>query len=115
MKPISISEQMMFTTVRLQAENSCGTGFFYDFKYGDKIVPTIITNKHVVNNHTTEKVSFSLHLMTKEGESTENTNVTFSTEWHFHSSHDLCYCYINPLLEKVRELTGKNVFYIPIT
>mgnify|MGYP005884666701 CR=1 FL=1 len=50
MKPISISEQMMFNTVRLQAGSSFGTGFFYDFKIDDKIYPTIITNKHVVNN-----------------------------------------------------------------
>lgn len=115
MKPISISEQMMFTTVRLTAGSSCGTGFFYNFIYGDKYVPTIITNKHVVNNNPIEMVSFALHLMSEEGEPIENKNITLSTEWHFHSTHDLCFCYINSVLDKVREITGKSVFYIPIT
>jgi len=115
MKPISISEQMMFTTVRLTAGSSCGTGFFYHFVYGDKYVPTIITNKHVVNNNPTETVSFALHLMTEEGNPIENNKITLSTEWHFHSSYDLCFCFINSVLDKVKERTGKSVFYIPIT
>jgi len=115
MKPISISEQMMFTTVRLTAGSSCGTGFFYHFVYGDKYVPTIITNKHVVNNNPTETVSFALHLMTEEGNPIENNKITLSTEWHFHSSYNLCFCFINSVLDKVKERTGKSVFYIPIT
>ena len=50
MKPISISERMMFNTVRLVAsDRSSGTGYFYNFMIDNKIVPVIITNKHVVN------------------------------------------------------------------
>ena len=72
MKPISISEQMMFNTVRLQAGSSFGTGFFYDFKIDDKIYPTIITNKHVVNNKEIEVISFHLHLSDGDKGSDEN-------------------------------------------
>lgn len=44
MKPVSISEKMMFNTVRLVASNgSSGTGYFYNFKIDDAIVPVIIT------------------------------------------------------------------------
>ena len=50
MKPESISEQLMFNTVRLETESGMGTGFFYNFKVGENIYPTIITNKHVVNH-----------------------------------------------------------------
>ena len=50
MKPESISEKLMFNTVRLETELGMGTGFFYNFKVGENIYPTIITNKHVVNH-----------------------------------------------------------------
>ncbi|WP_373130965.1 hypothetical protein [Ruminococcus sp. Marseille-P328] len=32
MKPESISEKLMFNTVRLETELGMGTGFFYNFK-----------------------------------------------------------------------------------
>ena len=36
MKPESISEKLMFNTVRLETETGMGTGFFYNFKVGEK-------------------------------------------------------------------------------
>ena len=42
MKPESISEKMMFNTVRLETESGMGTGFFYNFQVGDATYPTII-------------------------------------------------------------------------
>lgn len=112
MKPISISEQLMFNTVRLQAGSSFGTGFFYNFKIDNKIYPTIITNKHVVNYKETEIVSFHLHLSDGNGGSDANFKVTIQTKWYFHSSKDLCFCFINPVFKKVKMETGKDVFYI---
>ncbi len=54
-QPKGITEQLMFSTIRLEAKNgSCGTGFFYNFKTGNNIVPVIVTNKHVVNNNPDE-------------------------------------------------------------
>ena len=114
MKPITLSEQLMFNTVRLQAGNSYGTGFFYNFNVNDHIYPTIITNKHVVNYKENEIVSFYLHLSDENGEANGNYKVTLQTNWFFHSSKDLCFCFINPLFESVKEKTGKNVFYISI-
>ena len=35
MKPESISEQMMFNTVRLETAFGTGTGFFYNFVVGE--------------------------------------------------------------------------------
>ena len=55
MKPESISEKMMYNTVRLETESGMGTGFFYNFHVGDATYPTIITNKHVVNYKQDEK------------------------------------------------------------
>ena len=43
MKPISISERMMFNTVRLVAsDSSSGTGYFYNFMIDNKIVPVLL-------------------------------------------------------------------------
>lgn len=113
MEPKTISEQLMFNTIKLVASNgSSGTGFFYNFKVNDKFYPTIITNKHVVNNNENETMTFYLHLKTGENSSDENYEVTLNTRWIFHSTKDLCFCFINPLLEEVERITGKKVFYI---
>ena len=59
MKPQTISEQLLFNTVKLLAsDGSSGTGFFYNFDVNGKIYPTIITNKHVVNYNSTETMTF---------------------------------------------------------
>ena len=60
MKPESISEKMMYNTVRLETESGMGTGFFYNFHVGDATYPTIITNKHVVNYKQDEKTTFRI-------------------------------------------------------
>ena len=113
MKPTSISEQLMFNTVKLVASNGAsGTGFFYNFNIDNKIYPTIITNKHVVNHNPTETMTFFLHLKTGEMSSNENYQVTYKTNWIFHSTQDLCFCFIYPVFQEVKKKTGKDVFYI---
>lgn len=115
MKPISISERMMFNTVRLVAsDSSSGTGYFYNFMIDNKIVPVIITNKHVVNYNTNETMTFYLHLRNGENESNESYQVTLTLNWIFHSKKDLCFCFVNPVFEFVKKQTGKDVFYIAI-
>ena len=54
----SVAEHMFFSTMRIEAFNSgpnpfssVGTGFYYAHKTDDnKIIPFVVTNKHVVNN-----------------------------------------------------------------
>lgn len=115
MKPVSISENLMFNTVRLVAQSGAsGTGFFYNFNLDNKVVPVIITNKHVVNNNANETMIFYLHLKNGDNESSENYKITYTTKWFFHSSKDLCFCFVNPVFEFVKKQTGKDVFYRPI-
>lgn len=115
MKPISISERMMFNTVRLVAsDRSSGTGYFYNFVIDNKIVPVSITNKHVVNYNSNETMTFYLHLRNGENESNESYQVTLTLNWIFHSKKDLCFCFVNPVFEFVKKQTGKDVFYIAI-
>lgn len=113
MNPISVSEQMLYNTVRLQTlDGSSGTGFFFNFNIDDKIVPILITNKHVINYNQNETMRFLLHLKDGDEASDENFDVRYSTKWYFHSTQDICFCFVNPLFEEVKRLTGKDVYYI---
>jgi len=102
----------MFNTVKLTTISGSGTGFFYNFSANGKTYPTIITNKHVVNNNPNETVTFFVHLKTGEFSSNENYRVTYEANWIFHSSKDLCFCPALPVFEEVRKKIGKDVFYI---
>jgi len=46
----------------------------------------------------------------KKGEY-DNVTITLSTEWHFHPSQDLCFCFANPLFESIQKNLGKSVVY----
>lgn len=113
MKPISISEQMLYHTVRLEtSDGSSGTGFFFNFNIYNNICPILITNKHVVNYNPNETMKFLLHLKDGDEASDENFEVTFTTQWIFHSTQDICFCFVNPLFEEVKKQTGKDVYYV---
>ena len=112
MKPISVSEKMLYNTVRLETRKGRGTGSFFNFKIDESIIPVIITNKHVVNHNENEEVTFFLHTKDESGEPSGNIKITYCTKWYFHKSQDLCFCFINPLIEKIKDELGKDVFYI---
>lgn len=65
---IEVSPKKFVTnsTVRIQATNhlgnlSVGTGFFYDIDMGgDRFIPTIVTNKHVISNAVEIRFFFSI-------------------------------------------------------
>lgn len=116
MNPQTISEKMLYSTIRLIASNgSTGTGFFFMFEFDGKVIPVIVTNKHVINYNENENTTFILH--TKLGENVENENlkITFSTKWLFHESKDLCFCFANPLFDQIKNQMGKEVYYVPVT
>ena len=111
MKPIGITEQLMFTTVRLAADNgSYGTGYFYNFQIDKKNIPVIVTNKHVVNNNPDETMTFLVHLTSNGEEEDGNYAVRLSTHWLFHPTKDMCLTYCASLNEEIPKLTGKHVF-----
>lgn len=112
MKPETISEKMMYNTVRLVTNNGCGTGSFFSFKIGEHIVPVIITNKHVINYDCKERTTFFLHTADKNNEPNGNIEITYETNWIFHKNKDICYCYANPLFEKVMQNFGKRIYMI---
>lgn len=107
---------MLYSTVRLIATNgSTGTGFFFHFNIDNKNIPVILTNKHVVNNNRTESVKFLLHLKNGDLPSEEKIEINFRTEWYFYPNQDLCFCFLAPLLQQIKDQKKKDIFYIPIT
>ena len=91
MKPQSVSEQMMYTTIRIETRTGCGTGSYFDYQFGNMTVPVIITNKHVVNNNQTESVILYLHTKDENGNPSGNLKIQYSTNWVFHKDKDLCF------------------------
>lgn len=70
--PLTLAEQLMHTTVRLECSlhggnTSTGTGFFFSFKIDEQThIPVIVTNKHVINNSV--RGTFVLTISDKKGE-----------------------------------------------
>lgn len=119
---MSITEQLAFSTVRINIEYNDGTtgvstGFFFILKErGDDYVPVIVTNKHVVLNATrgefflTVKGPDGMPIMGK----TQRVVVeNFQDAWVLHPdpSVDLAVMPIAPLVRKAEE-NGTSLFYL---
>lgn len=116
MKPVSPSEKLLFSTVRISSGIGVGTGFFFNFSIDGKIVPAIITNKHVVDNKKETDVVFSVHLSAGNNQSKESKTVSLTTDWIFHPDPkiDLCCNLTDKLYSTVRKQTGRKVFCYPL-
>lgn len=101
----------MFNTIRLVSANgSVGTGSFFSFKFDEREVSVIITNRHIVKNNPTEPMTFMLHIANESQEPTENFSVRYTAHWYLHESHDLCFCYANPLFSEILSTYDKKVY-----
>lgn len=111
-------------TTRIECEfadgkRSTGTGFFMNLCVsGDKAVPVLATNRHVVMGAQTGTFWLTLK---KAGENLPNIGShhsfqlpAFSSHWFFHPSLDLAVMPINPLVEQGRS-TGHDYFFAPLS
>ena len=120
--PVSITEQLLFTTVRIIAEEESGsegvgTGFFFDATVDQtRILPLIVTNKHVVQNARTGR--FQLHeaddsgpQLRPLGRSFEIQLSNFESYWvgHPDASVDLCAMPFEPIRVQA-EASGRRIF-----
>ena len=68
--PQTITDQLMYCTVRIETDQGVGTGFRFDFPLGDpsekKTVPCLVTNKHVVKGATEAKFHFHGTIVTSD-------------------------------------------------
>ena len=119
-EPITDTEKLMFSTVRLTCPSNgvTGTGFFVEFVINDVGVVVLVTNKHVINYNPNEMVTFRLHLTNPKDchkSIEELVDITLQNGWIFHSYQDLCFMYANSLIKEVYNKTQKSVFLAPIS
>ncbi len=121
-KPTTISEKLLFSTVRIafqlsSGEQGTGTGFFFNFLVDEQThIPAIITNKHVVAGAVTG--SFQLHELDKTTEEPQPSGDFFTVglddfenQWipHPDKDVDLCAMLFKPLRSEA-EIQGKSIF-----
>lgn len=118
---LSLSEQLAYVTIRIECEvdkqgTSVGTGYFFNFRFdGDITIPTIVTNRHVVNNST--RGIFRLTKANSQGEPVigqfEHIEFgQFNQLWisHPNDTVDLCIMPIAPLFQSAEE-KGLKFFF----
>lgn len=100
-QPNSVTEQMMFVTLRIVGLNKegkplqFGTGFLFNFTAGEKTLPVLVTNKHVVEGCAATGVVIHTRSET-ENVPSGNTSVTLEAQlgngWipHPNAATDLC-------------------------
>jgi V8-like Glu-specific endopeptidase len=123
---MSITEELMYSTVRIECESAdnaicTGTGYFFLFKYdGERSIPVVITNKHVVEGMEKGTLIFTKANIGTNGKEPDDTNHVrlsldkFESYWIRHPDEtvDLCAMTLVPFLEIAKE-QGINIFYSP--
>jgi hypothetical protein len=107
-EPITVTEQMMYSTARIVGMNAAGasfktgTGFFYMLPVTSGEVPILVTNKHVVDGVT--HADFVIHTNSTGGNKPDGKVRARSAfaEWAYHPSPkiDLCALPVGPLMNK---------------
>jgi hypothetical protein len=121
MNALSILEQLCFSTTRIETENAAGgkftgTGFFFNLQIEDKIVPIVITNKHVIQG-----MNKGMFKLTKSDTNnnpihsshfTVSFNTDFEKMWMLHpeAEVDLCILPFNQLVVAAKQM-GHSLFY----
>lgn len=122
---LSISEELAFTTVRIECEDttgaiSTGTGFIFRFADdGEQQIPAIVTNKHVIEGASIGR--FHMTLADEDGgpSFTEQRPIqldNFAQRWVGHPDPDidLCVMMIAPILEAAIA-EGVSLFFKQVT
>ena len=114
-------EQLCFSTTRIETKDAngngySGTGFFFSYKHNEsKIVPLIVTNKHVVRGMTTGM--FKLTKADANGKPIHKDHFQiqidkFEQSWLFHPDNnvDLCVLPVANILN-IAQAHGVSLFY----
>lgn len=115
MKVTSLSENLLFTTLRIDTVsgsgvNGSGTGFLFSHKYKNQEYPFIVTNKHVINGAKSGGITF----VKRDGENPKLGDAfrvdfnDFETHWHGHPDSDIDVTVI-PLMPLVEFMKGRGV------
>lgn len=123
---LSPSEQITYSTVRIECEYSdgttgTGTGFFFRFLQDESTgqhIPVVITNKHVIDGANKGRLIFTKADENNEPLDTKHFQVffdNFETFWRKHPDNDVDLCAM-PIAPFLTEATtkGEKLFYIAL-
>lgn len=118
---LSIMEQLCFSTTRIETKdingNSySGTGFFFSYNLdGNRTMPVIVTNKHVVKDMVTGQFRMTKADINGNPLHKDHFQIQinqFEKCWLFHpdSSVDLCVCPLAQIVN-IAQIQGVSLFY----
>lgn len=120
MKVETVTENMLFTTVRIETTTSrgtsSGTGFVFSYRQNDSDYLFLITNKHVINDASSGHFFFTLanDNGTKPliGQRHDVFPDNFQSLWYGHadSAVDIAICPLVPILNQL-DAEGKRPFF----
>lgn len=118
MKPQTVIEQLLFSTVRIEADKAAGTeagtGFIFSYEHDSKQYLFLVTNKHLVNGASIGRFFFTLSdgQNPKIGERFDIQVEDFQNAWvgHPDSSIDIAAMPMVPVLEHIQQ-QGKHAFF----
>ena len=117
MSEMSLSEQLLHTTIRIETDTGTGTGFFFDFSKDkeERALPVLVTNKHVVKGASTGQLVFSWLVENGMPIQKKHSVVidSFQNYWlqHPEANVDLCVLPLAPIVKSVEERDGISLFY----
>lgn len=120
---LSMSERLMHSTIRIEVLNeqgaviSTGTGFFFSFSLGgNKNIPAIVTNKHVVREARIGRLVFTV---AKDGKPVYGEKLPYIIEGleelfilHPDPNVDLCIMPLGPIHEDAYNRFNKQLFTV---
>ena len=117
---LSITEQLIYSTVIIETNTGSGTGFLFRFlEKNNEYIPAIITNKHVVRNANVGRIRFSK--ANEEGNPIDNEHEVFliddfENRWIMHPDDDIDLC-ILPIASLIEEANnkGSKLFYVSLS
>lgn len=116
--PTNITDNLLFSTVRIETNCSVGTGFIFNVETsGEYAYLILVTNKHVVEGADNGKIIFHLtdKNNSKKPDGVYECQYTggFAEGWTGHpdSDVDLCAVRIGSVFERIRKETGRNPFF----
>ena len=114
--PVSASEQLMYSTLRIQTSKEIGSGFYTDTPNGTKIA---ISNRHLVEG--TDKLDFTKTILVDKVTTTvhlddgSNVEISGDVHWFLHPSEDLAFFIIDELLnQNLGKISPHQVYLISI-
>ncbi|QZN78510.1 serine protease [Paenibacillus sp. DR312] len=124
MNSLSLSEQLTFSTIRIECELSdgsisTGTGFFFRFcDDGETNIPAIVTNKHVVADSVRGRLHFNVSDASGNPQEAKHNWIViedFEAAWVMHPLKEIDLC-IMPILPIINHLNMQNVepFFISL-